>query len=397
MFRMNSLQIQDPEIWSLLQEETKRQEAGIELIASENFTSPAVLEALGSIFTNKYAEGLPGKRYYGGTEVVDKLECLCIERALSAFHLDPKEWGCNVQAYSGSVANMAVYLGILKPGETLMGLELASGGHLSHGFQTPRRKVTAASQVYRCVSYKVNSDGILDYEAIRQQVKAETPRLLICGASAYSRDWDYNTLRKIAYDSDAILMADIAHTSGFVATGLLNNPFEVCDIVTTTTHKTLRGPRSALIFYRKKFESWINDAVFPGLQGGPHMNQIAAVAVQLAEVQTPAFRVYMQQVQTNARVLAEEMSKKGYTIITGGTDNHLFLIDLRNKGINGAEAETRLSAAGISVNKNTIPGDISALKPSGIRIGTAAMTTRGYKENDMIQIAEKIDRALGVS
>ncbi len=391
---MSSLQQQDPEIWTLLQAETRRQKEGIELIASENFTSPAVLEALGSIFTNKYAEGLPGKRYYGGTEVVDKLERLCIQRALSAFHLNSDEWGCNVQAYSGSVANMAVYLGVLKPGETLMGLELASGGHLSHGFQTPRRKVTAASQVYRCISYKVDSNGFLDYKAIREQALSEKPQLLICGASAYSRDWDYKEFRAIANECGAVLMADIAHTSGFVATGILNNPFDFCDIVTTTTHKTLRGPRSALIFYRKKFESLINDAVFPGLQGGPHMNQIAAVAVQLAEVQTPEYREYMLQVHKNAKLLAEEMAKKGYTIVTGGTDNHLFLIDLRNKGLNGADAENRLSAVGISVNKNTIPGDTSALKPSGIRIGLAAMTTRGYKEADMIQIAEKIDHAL---
>ncbi len=391
---MSYLQNQDPEIWSLLQEEKKRQESGIELIASENFTSPAVLEALGSIFTNKYAEGLPGKRYYGGTEVVDKLEKLCIQRALSAFHLDPEEWGCNVQPYSGSVANMAVYLGLLKPGETIMGLELSSGGHLSHGFHTPRRKVTAASQVYRCISYKVDSDGFLDYEAIHQQAIAESPQLIICGASAYSRDWDYKRFRATANECGAVLMADIAHTSGFVATGILNNPFEVCDIVTTTTHKTLRGPRSAIIFYRKKFESLINDAVFPGLQGGPHMNQIAAVAVQLAEVQTPAFREYMVQVQKNAAILSKLLGSFGYTIVTGGTDNHLFLVDLRDKGIHGAEAENRLSAVGISVNKNTIPGDTSALKPSGIRIGLAAMTTRGYKEADMKTIAEKIHNAL---
>jgi glycine hydroxymethyltransferase len=275
-----------------------------------------------------------------------------------------------------------------------MGLELSSGGHLSHGFHTPKRKVTAASQVYKCISYKVNSSGLLDYDAIQQQAKQELPQLIICGASAYSRDWDYKRFREIANECGAVLMADIAHTSGFIATGILNNPFEMCDIVTTTTHKTLRGPRSAIVFYRKKFETLINDAVFPGLQGGPHMNQIAAVAVQLAEVQTPAFREYMHQVQKNARTLAEALRSFGYTIVTGGTENHMFLVDLRDKGIHGAEAETRLSAVGISVNKNTIPGDTSALKPSGIRIGLAAMTTRGYKESDMKTIAEKIHNTL---
>lgn len=384
----------DPTVWSLLQEETERQTGSLELIASENSTSPAVLEALGSIFTNKYAEGLPGKRYYGGNQVVDKLERLCIERALSAFHCNPAEWGCNVQAYSGSVANMAVYLGLLSPGDCIMGLDLPSGGHLSHGYQTAKRKVSAASVYYRSVAYKVNEQGRLDYDAIAALADSEKPKLILCGASAYSRDWDYKRLRDIADSCGAYLMADIAHTSGFVATQLLANPFEYCDVVTTTTHKTLRGPRSALIFYKKALERRINEAVFPGLQGGPHMNQIAAVAVQLKEVATPAFRSYMHQVRANAQALCRELQARGYSIVTGGTDNHLFLVDLRSRGVNGAEAERRLEAAGISVNKNTIPGDVSALSPSGIRIGTSSITTRGFVESDMVQVAAWIDRAL---
>lgn len=384
---MSFLVAQDPEVAALLDAETQRQLTTIELIASENYTSPAVLEALGSVFTNKYAEGLPGKRYYGGTEVVDKLETLCVERALAAFKLDPQLWGCNVQPYSGSVANMAVYLGFLKPGDCILGLDLPSGGHLSHGYQTAKRKVSAAAQVYRSVSYKVNADGWLDYDAIEQQALQERPNLLICGASAYSRDWDYTRLRTIANKCGAILMADMAHTSGIIAADLLQSPFSVCDIVTTTTHKTLRGPRSAIIFYRKQYEKQVQEAVFPGLQGGPHMNQIAAVAVQMAEVQTLGFRMYQKQVTKNAQILAQELGSRGCPIVTGGTDNHLFLVDLRSLGLNGAEAEVRLGAIGISVNKNTIPGDVSALKPSGIRIGTPAITTRGATADDMRVLA----------
>lgn len=391
---MSFLSKQDPIVAELLQEETTRQQTTIELIASENYTSSAVLEALGSVFTNKYAEGQPGKRYYGGTDVVDKLENLCIQRAIEAFQLDAVEWGCNVQPYSGSVANIAVYLGLLNPGDCIMGLDLPSGGHLSHGYQTAKRKVSAAAQIYRSVSYKVKDDGWLDYDAIEHQALIEKPKLLICGASAYSRDWDYNRLREIAYKCDAVLMADIAHTSGIIAAELLQSPFSVCDIVTTTTHKTLRGPRSALIFYRKKYEKLIQEAVFPGLQGGPHMNQIAAVAVQLAEVKTQGFRMYQKQVTKNAQILANELQELGVKIVTGGTDNHLFLVDLRNLGLNGAEAEKRLGAIRISVNKNTIPGDVSALKPSGIRIGTPAITTRGATAEDIRTLATIIYHCL---
>jgi glycine hydroxymethyltransferase len=393
-----SLRETDVQVWDILEKETKRQVEGIELIASENFTSPAVLEALGSVFTNKYAEGQPGKRYYGGNEFSDELESLCQKRALEAFRADPAVWGCNVQAYSGSVANMAVYLGILKPHDRITGLDLPSGGHLSHGYTTATgKRISAAAVFYESIPYKVADDGFLDYDEIERTVLVARPRLVICGGSAYSRDWDYSRLRTIADKVGAHLMADIAHTSGFVATGLLADPFPYCDIVTTTTHKTLRGPRSALIFFRRALEQQINDAVFPGMQGGPHLNQIAAVAVQLHEVTTPEFKQYMHQVQLNAARLCEELKTRGYSIITGGTDNHLFLVNLKNKGVNGSRAEKILDAVGISVNKNTIPTDTSALSPSGIRIGTPAITTRGFKEDHMVAVADLIDRAIDIA
>lgn len=391
---MSVLATEDPEIAALLSAETTRQKDTIELIASENYTSAAVLEALGSVFTNKYAEGYPGARYYGGTAVVDDLERLCCRRALAAFGLDSTEWACNVQAYSGSGANLAVYKAFLKPGDTLMGLELASGGHLSHGFTVGQRQVTAAATYYNSVPYKVDATtGLINYDALAAQVLEVRPRLLICGGSAYSRDWDYARLRVIADSIGAYLLADIAHIAGFVATGLMASPFPWCDVVTTTTHKTLRGPRAALIFARLRLATAVNAAVFPGMQGGPHMNAVAAVAVQLKEVATPAFRDYMMQVRENAQALAAALQKRGHTIVTGGTDNHLLLVDLRPFGVNGAEVSTRLESVGISVNKNTIPGDVSALRPSGIRLGTPAVTTRGWGVVEMESIAGFVDRA----
>jgi glycine hydroxymethyltransferase len=385
---------QDPEVAALLAAESARQRNTIELIASENYTSEAVLETLGSVLTNKYAEGYPGARYYGGTAVVDEVERLCCRRALAAFGADPDAWSVNVQAYSGSGANLAVYKALLEPGDTLMGLELASGGHLSHGFQTAKRKVTAAATYYTSVPYKVAANGLIDYDALAAQVLEVKPRLLICGASAYSRDWKYARLREIADSVGAYLLADVAHISGFVATGLMASPFPWCDVVTTTTHKTLRGPRAALIFARKALERRVADAVFPGMQGGPHMNVIAAVAVQLAEVATPAFREYMYKVRENARALATALERRGHTLVTGGTDNHLMLVDLRPIGVDGATASARLESVGISVNKNTIPGDTSALKPSGIRLGTSAVTTRGWGVLEMETIAGFVDRAI---
>ena len=391
-----SLKSVDPVIASLIDQETHRQRKTIDLIASENRTSEAVLEALGSVLTNKYAEGYPGKRYYGGTEVVDKIESLCIERALKAFSV-PDGWTCNVQAYSGSGANLAVYMALLQPGDTLMGLDLPSGGHLSHGYQTAKRKITAAATYYTSVPYKIGEDGLLDYEAVEKQVLEVRPKLLICGASAYSRDWDYARLRAAADKVGAYLMADIAHISGFVATGLMNSPFPHCHVVTTTTHKTLRGPRSALIFSRSELATAINNAIFPGMQGGPHMNQIAAVAVQLREVMTPEYREYMEMVRKNAQVFCKKLRKLGHTIVSGGTDNHLFLIDLRPFGVSGDQVSNVLEQVGIAVNKNTIPGDTSALKPNGIRIGTPVVTSRGWTPYHMEKIAEWIHHAIVIT
>jgi glycine hydroxymethyltransferase len=392
---MNStLQEVDSELYSLIQEEKQRQMCGIELIASENFTSQAVLDCLGSILTNKYAEGLPGKRYYGGNEVVDKIENLCIERALKAYGLDSGQWGCNVQPYSGSVANLAVYLGLLKPHDRIMGLDLPSGGHLTHGFMTAKKRVSGTSVYYESIPYKVGMDGLIDYDGMELLADAVKPRLIICGASAYSRDFDYARFRKVADKHGAYLMADIAHISGFVATGEMKSPFSYCDVVTTTTHKSLRGPRAGIIFFKKELEQQINEAVFPGLQGGPHENQIAAIATQLREVQTPDFKEYICQVRANARALSKELEERGFKIITGGTDNHLMLVDLRNKGLSGGKAEKILEYVGISVNKNTIPGDLSALNPSGIRIGTPAITTRGLKEGDMTKLANILSRII---
>ena len=391
-----SLKDSDPELFNLIEYEKTRQQFGIELIASENFTSQAVLDCLGSILTNKYAEGLPGKRYYGGNEVVDKIENLCIDRALKAYHLDPTKWGCNVQPYSGSVANLAVYLGLLKPHDRIMGLDLPSGGHLTHGFMTAKKRVSGTSVYYESVPYKVDKYGWIDYDGMEILADAVKPRLIICGASAYSRDFDYERFSKIAKKHDAFLMADIAHISGFVATQEMRSPFEYCDIVTTTTHKSLRGPRAGIIFFKRELEQQINDAVFPGLQGGPHENQIAAVATQLREVQTPEFKEYIKQVRLNAQTLSSALEGLGFTIVTGGTENHLMLVDLRNKGISGGKAEKILEYVSISVNKNTIPGDISALNPSGIRIGTPAITTRGFKEKDMFYLADILSRVIQV-
>jgi glycine hydroxymethyltransferase len=391
-----SLKDADYELFELIGKEKERQKYGIELIASENFTSQAVLDCLGSILTNKYAEGLPGKRYYGGNEVVDKIENLCIERALKAYGLDPNIWGCNVQPYSGSVANLAVYLGLLKPHDRIMGLDLPSGGHLTHGFMTVKKRISGTSVYYESIPYRVNEDGWIDYDGLEKLAEVVKPKLIICGASAYSRDFDYERFNKIAKKNESYLMADIAHISGFVATGEMKSPFEYCDIVTTTTHKSLRGPRAGIIFFKKEFEQQINEAVFPGLQGGPHENQIAAVATQLREVQTPEFKEYIKHVRSNAQRLASELQSYGFNIITGGTDNHLMLVDLRNKGISGGKTEKILDYVGITVNKNTIPGDSSALNPSGIRIGTPAITTRGFKDEDMVFLAYIINKVIDI-
>ena len=391
------LETKDPEIYKLIQEEYERQKYGLEMIASENFTSLAVMECLGSVLTNKYAEGLPGKRYYGGNEVVDKIESLCIQRALAAFRLSPMDWGVNVQPYSGSVANLAAYAGLLKPHDRIMGLDLPSGGHLTHGYYTKKRKVSATSIFFESMPYHIGPSGYIDYDELEKSAQTFCPKLIICGASAYPRDFDYERLRAIADSVGAYLLCDMAHISGLVAAEEAKNPFELCDIVTTTTHKTLRGPRSAMIFFRKEHERAINSSVFPGLQGGPHENQIAAVATQLLEVVGPGYKKYAQQVRKNAKALATSLMEYGYTLSTGGTDNHLILVNLRELKLTGSKVEKVLEYINISVNKNTVYGDVSAMSPGGIRIGTPALTTRGLVEKDFIVISHWIHRAIQIA
>ena len=387
----------DPELADLIGQEEKRQKEGLELIASENITSRRVLECLGSVLTNKYSEGLPGARYYGGNEIIDKVETLCIKRALTAYRLDPVEWGVNVQPYSGSVANMAAYLGLLQPHDRIMGLDLPSGGHLTHGYYTSKKKISSTSIVFESMGYNVDEQGYINYDELEQTAKRFNPRLIICGASAYPRDLDYKRFRSIADSVGAYLMCDMAHISGLVATGEANNPFEFCDLVTTTTHKTLRGPRSGMIFFKKTFEEQINFSVFPGLQGGPHEHQIAGVATQLLEVQTPEFKDYIQRVKSNAKVMAEEFKSYGYKLSTDGTDNHLLLVILKNKLLTGSKVETICERVNISINKNAVPGDTSALQPGGIRIGTPAITTRGMGEEECRAIVAFIDRAVRIA
>ena len=384
----------DPILAALIADEEVRQNESLELIASENFTSAAVLECLGSCLTNKYAEGLPGRRYYGGAEVVDKIERLAQERALAAFKLDPAVWAVNVQPYSGSPANAAVYLGLLQPHDRIMGLDLPSGGHLTHGFMTAKRRVSATSVYYESIPYQVGPDGLIDYDAMERLAILVKPKLIICGYSAYPRDLDYARFRAVADKVGAYLMCDMAHFNGFVAAGLLADPFQYADVVTTTTHKTMRGPRAGIIFMRAGLQQRINDAVFPGLQGGPHMHQIAGVATQLLEVASPAYKEYMRQVLANSRALAAALVARGLTVVTGGTDNHIILLNVKAAGLTGATAESLLEMCGVSVNKNTIAGDTSALNPSGIRIGLPAMTTRGLVEADMDWVADVLKRVL---
>ena len=386
----NSL-TQDTELTSILNSELQRQKRSLELIASENFTSRAVLEANGTIFTNKYSEGYPGKRYYGGNEHIDELEELCKKRALEAFQLDSDVWDVNVQSYSGSTANFAVYTALLNPGDRLMGLDLPSGGHLTHGYYTAQRKISNSSIYFNSLPYSVTPDGFIDYEGLERDAKKFKPKLIIAGASAYVRDFDYKRFRSICDSVKAYLMVDMAHTSGLISANLLNNPFEYADVVTTTTHKTLRGPRGALIFYKKQYKDAIDFAVFPSSQGGPHNNTIAAIATALKQVNTPEYRTYAKQVQKNAVALLLALKDRGFTCVSDHTENHIVLVDLRNKGINGARFEKVAELCGVSVNKNTIPSDTSALNPSGIRLGTPAMTSRGFEVDDFVFVAEVID------
>ena len=365
------------------------------------------MECLGSCLTNKYSEGYPAHRYYGGNEYIDQIEELCKKRALAAYHLDPAKWGVNVQPYSGSPANLAVYTGLLKPGSRMMGLDLPSGGHLTHGYYKynpktgVRKSLSGSSIFFETFPYHVNAEtGLVDYDFLEQTAAIYRPQLIICGASAYPREWDYARIRKVADDSNALMMMDMAHISGLVATGEAANPFEYCDIVTTTTHKSLRGPRAGMIFFRKDergFEQKINDAVFPGLQGGPHDHQIAAIATQLKEVATPEFKEYCIQIKKNAKALAEAMMAKGYKLCTDGTDNHLILWDVRPLGLTGSKIEKVCDLINISLNKNTVHGDRSAQSPGGVRIGTPALTTRGLKEADFAKIADFLERVVKIS
>lgn len=390
----------DEEISKLIAAEHARQADGLEMIPSENHVSCDVLDALGSVMTDKYSEGYPGIRYYGGCEFVDQVENIARDRAKALFGVSH----ANVQAYSGSPANMAVYYALLDPGDTLMGLELYYGGHMTHGLS-----VNFSSRFYRSVQYKTGKDGYLDYDAMQAMATAEKPKLLIVGATAYPRIFDWQRLRAIADSVNAWLLADISHIAGLVIGEVHPSPVGIADVITTTTHKTLRGPRGALILCNgnpsqplrkaertaENLPTLIDRAIIPGLQGGPHNHQTAAIAVSLKEAAQPAFKTYAKQVVKNAKKLADELTLRGYHLVTGGTDNHLLLVDLTNKKVTGKEAEIALGLAGITVNKNTVPYDLrKPFDPSGIRLGTPAITSRGLIEKHMIQVADWIDRAI---
>lgn len=396
MFSVSKLKSTDPKIYELIKQEEKRQKEVLEMIPSENYTSPAILEALGTVLNNKYSEGYPKKRYYQGNQVIDEVEILAEERAKKLFNVPY----VNVQPYSGSPANSAVFLALLEPlKDKIMGLSLAFGGHLTHGSQ-----VSFSGKYFKVVPYTLGKDGFLDYDQIEKLALKEKPKLIICGFTAYSRIIDFKRFSQIAQKVGAYLLADISHIGGLVASGVHPSPVEYVDIIMTTTHKTLRGPRGAILMVTQKglikdpdLPQKIDKAVFPGLQGGPHDNQTAAIAVSLKEALKPSFRTYAGQIVKNAKKLSEELKKYGFNIVSGGTDNHLLLIDLSNKNVNGAIAAFALEKAGIVVNKNSVPNDkMPPFYPSGIRLGTPAITTRGLKEKEMIQVAKWINEAINV-
>ncbi|KAM7470354.1 hypothetical protein LguiA_008537 [Lonicera macranthoides] len=413
------LSVADPDIFEIMEKEKQRQYKGIELIASENFVCQAVMEALGSHLTNKYSEGMPGARYYGGNQYIDEIEFLCCERALAAFGLDSENWGVNVQPYSCTSANFAVYTGLLLPGDRIMGLDTPCGGNTSHGYYTPNgRKVSGASIFFESLPYKVNPQtGYIDYDKLEERALDFRPKILICGGSSYPREWDYGRFRQIADKCGAVLMCDMAQISGLVVAKECVNPFEFCDIVTSTTHKSLRGPRGGIIFYRKgskprkramllnqgdgsdkyDFEEKINFAVFPALQGGPHNNHIAALAVALKQVATQEYKVYMQQVKKNAQALVSALLRRNCRLVTGGTDNHLILWDLRNLGLTGKNFEKVCETCHITLNKIAIFDDNGTIIPGGVRIGTPAMTSRGCLEADFETMADFLLRAAQIT
>lgn len=408
----SSLKDSDPEVYNIIQNEAIRQRDSLCLIPSENFTSQAVLDALGSVMQNKYSEGYPNARYYGGNEFIDQSESLCQKRALAAFGLDTDKWGVNVQPLSGSPANFQVYTALLPVHGRIMSLDLPHGGHLSHGYSIPSKHISAVSKYFEVLPYRLNeSTGTIDYDGLQSNAKLYRPKLIVMGASAYSRHIEYDRIRKVADENNSILMCDMAHISGLVAAGVMPSPFEYADIVTTTTHKTLRGPRGAMIFYRKgpkgqdkngtvinyNFEQEINAAVFPGHQGGPHNHTITALAVALKQAASPEFKTYQQNVLDNNKAMANYFTNKGYKLVGGGTDNHLLLIDVREKGLNGAKVEKIAEMVNIAINKNTIPGDVSALNPGGIRIGSPAMTTRNLGTKDFEQVASFLDRVVEIT
>lgn len=405
--------VADPDLFGIMEQEKRRQYMGIELIASENFVCRAVMEALGSHLTNKYSEGMPGARYYGGNQYIDEIETLCWKRALDAFGLDAEDWGVNVQPYSCTSANFAVFTGLLSPGDRIMGLDTPSGGNTSHGYYTPNgRKISGASIFFESFPYKVNPQtGYIDYDKLEERAVDFRPKILICGGSSYPREWDYARFRQIADKCGAVLFCDMAQISGLIAAKEAGNPFDYCDIVTSTTHKSLRGPRGGIIFYRKglkpkkrgddrdqyDFEEKINFAVFPSLQGGPHNNHIAALAIALKQVATPEYKAYMHQVKKNAQALASALLRRNCRLITGGTDNHLLLWDLRPLKLTGKIYEKVCEVCHITLNKITIYGENGTISPGGVRIGTPAMTSRGCLESDFEQLADFLITAARIS
>ncbi|KAF4301038.1 putative serine hydroxymethyltransferase, mitochondrial [Botryosphaeria dothidea] len=408
----------DPVVYDIVEKEKRRQKHFINLIPSENFTSQAVLDALGSVMQNKYSEGYPGARYYGGNEFIDEAERLCQQRALQTFGLKESEWGVNVQPLSGSPANLYAYSALINTHDRIMGLDLPHGGHLSHGYQTPTKKISAISKYFETFPYRLDErTGLIDYDKLEDLASLYRPKIIVAGTSAYSRLLDYERFRAIADKVGAYLIADMAHISGLVAAGVIPSPFTEADVVTTTTHKSLRGPRGAMIFYRKgtrrvdkkgNEERWdleerINASVFPGHQGGPHNHTITALAVALQQAQSSEFKDYQRTVLANAKALADRLGNSkdrgglGYNIVSGGTDNHLVLIDLKDRGVDGARVERVLELVGVASNKNTVPGDKSALKPGGLRMGTPAMTTRGFTPDDFVRVADIVHRAVTIT